>query len=154
VDAARLKSLAGEFADAGMSHDARLQAATQLYHGIEQFSGQPADPKHPKLKVWKELVIACRPVYSLSDDMLEEAEPSEDSLRRAAAALLGVLYRRIHELLKPDEIARDRTVRLYRQQHPAADHAAEAIVIYDLHRPAAVAGQDSKVGVSAKEEAP
>lgn len=154
VDAARLKLLAGEFADAGMSHDARLQAATQLYHGIEQFSGQPADPNHPKLKVWQELVIACRPVYSLSDDSLEEAEPSEDSLRRAAAALLGVLYRRIHELLKPDEIARDRTVRLYRQQHPAADHAAEAIVIYDLHRPAAVAGQDSKVGVSAKEEAP
>lgn len=35
---------------------------------------------------------------------------------------------------KPDDNARDRAVSLARVRDPAADHAAEAIVIYDLHR--------------------
>ena len=43
------------------------------------------------------------------------------------------LYRKY----KPDDNARDRAVALARAKDPAANHAAEAIVIYDLHRPGA-----------------
>ncbi len=35
---------------------------------------------------------------------------------------------------KPDDNARDRVIALHRSTHPAANHAAEAIVIYDLRR--------------------
>jgi tetratricopeptide (TPR) repeat protein len=43
----------------------------------------------------------------------------------------------LHQLYKPDDNARDRAVAIARQRDPAADHAAEAIVIYDLARPGA-----------------
>jgi tetratricopeptide (TPR) repeat protein len=48
--------------------------------------------------------------------------------RRAAAERL--LYARY----KPDDNARDTTVALHRMKNPAANHAAEPVVIYDLQR--------------------
>lgn len=42
----------------------------------------------------------------------------------------GLLYERY----KPDDNATDRAIRLAREKYPAANHAAEAVVIYDLMR--------------------
>jgi tetratricopeptide (TPR) repeat protein len=39
-----------------------------------------------------------------------------------------------HAKYKPDDNARDRAVALARQRYPAANHAAEAVVIHDLQR--------------------
>ena len=47
-------------------------------------------------------------------------------------------YRSLHERYKSDDNARDRAVSLARRSNPAANHAAEAVVIYDLQRPGAV----------------
>ena len=58
-------------------------------------------------------------------------------MRRAAAAVLGQLYGEAHAIYKPDENAKDRTIRLYREKHPAAAAASQAIVIYPLRRDAA-----------------
>ncbi len=44
-------------------------------------------------------------------------------------------HRELHATYKPDDNARDRAINLARTKSPAADHAAEAIVIYDLQRP-------------------
>lgn len=44
-------------------------------------------------------------------------------------------HRRLHERYRPDDNARDRAVTAARRRDPAADHAAQAIVIYDLQRP-------------------
>ena len=41
-------------------------------------------------------------------------------------------HRRLHEYHRVDDNARDRAVNLHRSKNPAADHAAEAVVIYDL----------------------
>ena len=43
-------------------------------------------------------------------------------------------HRRLHEYYRIDDNARDRAVNLHRRNNPAADHAAEAVVIYDLQR--------------------
>ena len=43
-------------------------------------------------------------------------------------------HRRLHETYRTDENARDYAVAVARRNNPAADHAAEAIVIYDLQR--------------------
>ena len=43
-------------------------------------------------------------------------------------------HRAAHQRYKPDDNAADRAVRLAREKYPAANHAAEAIVIYSLHR--------------------
>ncbi len=40
----------------------------------------------------------------------------------------------LHRKYKPDDNARDKAVVIARKNDPAADHAAEAIVIYDLGR--------------------
>ncbi len=43
-------------------------------------------------------------------------------------------HRSLHEKYKPDDNARDRAVAIARRADPAANHAAEAVVIYDLRR--------------------
>jgi tetratricopeptide (TPR) repeat protein len=45
---------------------------------------------------------------------------------------LAAEHRRLHEYHRVDDNARDRAVNLHRSDNPAADHAAEAVVIYDL----------------------
>ncbi|QDT68844.1 hypothetical protein MalM25_17690 [Planctomycetes bacterium MalM25] len=54
-------------------------------------------------------------------------------------AMLGddeaaALHRELHGAYKPDDNARDRAVAAARARYPAANHAAEAVVIYDLDR--------------------
>jgi tetratricopeptide (TPR) repeat protein len=44
---------------------------------------------------------------------------------------------------RPDDNARDRAVSIARAADPAADHAAEAIVLYDLRRPGAFGFDES-----------
>ena len=44
-------------------------------------------------------------------------------------------HRRLHEYYRIDDNAADHAVTLHRSKNPAADHAAEAVVIYDLQRP-------------------
>lgn len=46
-------------------------------------------------------------------------------------------HRLLHEKYRPDDNARDRAIAIARRANPAADHAAQAIVIYDLQRPGA-----------------
>lgn len=43
----------------------------------------------------------------------------------------------LHAKYKPDDNARDRAINLAKAKDPAADHASESIVLYDLRRPGA-----------------
>ena len=43
----------------------------------------------------------------------------------------------LHDRFRPDDNARGRAERLARQKYPAANYAAESVVIYKLHRPGA-----------------
>jgi tetratricopeptide (TPR) repeat protein len=49
-------------------------------------------------------------------------------------------FRRLHAYHRVDDNAGDRAANLHRMQNPAADHAAESVVIYDLHRPGSATG--------------
>ena len=46
-------------------------------------------------------------------------------------------HRRLHEQYRPDDNAKDRAIAAARRRDPAANHAAEAVVVYDLQRPGA-----------------
>jgi tetratricopeptide (TPR) repeat protein len=48
---------------------------------------------------------------------------------------LAQQHRQLHLKYKPDDNAQERAVAIHRLKNPAADHAAEAVVIYDLQRP-------------------
>ena len=50
---------------------------------------------------------------------------------------LAAEHRQAHERFRPDDNARDRAISIQRRQNAAADHAAQAIVIYPLQRPGA-----------------
>ena len=47
---------------------------------------------------------------------------------------LAAKHQKLHLRYKPDDNATGRAVRLARERYPAADHAAEAVVIYQLDR--------------------
>lgn len=47
---------------------------------------------------------------------------------------LAEKHRTLHKRYKPDDNAADEAVKLAREKYPAANHAAEAVVIYPLHR--------------------
>jgi Tfp pilus assembly protein PilF len=47
------------------------------------------------------------------------------------------LHRELHKKYKPDDNTADRAIAIARKSDPAANHAAEAVVIYDLQRPGA-----------------
>lgn len=43
-------------------------------------------------------------------------------------------HRALHERYRPDDNARDQAIAIHRRRNPAADHAAQSIVIYSLQR--------------------
>ena len=93
---------------------------------LAEFGRHSPDPITPRLPVLGEL-----------RDILQSAfhAESDSKVRPFIAAVLGNLHRELHTLYKPDESARARATELYRSKHPAANAAAEAIVIYRLRRP-------------------
>lgn len=53
---------------------------------------------------------------------------------RRGEAQQAAAHRRLHVRYKPDDNAAERAVTRHRRRNPAADHAAEAVVIYGLQR--------------------
>ncbi len=63
-------------------------------------------------------------------------------------------HRRLHLRYKPDDNARDRAVRLARERYPAANHAAEAVVIYELRPPGSAELATAAAGATSAAGAP
>lgn len=57
--------------------------------------------------------------------------------RRLGEEKLAARHQVLHRRYKPDDNARDHAINAARLKYPAANRAAEALVIYDLHRPGA-----------------
>ncbi len=53
---------------------------------------------------------------------------------RRGARDLAMTHRQLHMKYKPDDNAQERAAASHRRRNPAANHAAEAVVIYDLQR--------------------
>ncbi len=74
-----------------------------------------------------------------------ELDPEDLSAHHNLGLIYGELgrteeseqHRKLHEKYKPDDNARDHAVSVARRNDPAADRAAEAVVLYDLQRPGA-----------------
>ncbi|MEX0611657.1 MAG: multiheme c-type cytochrome [Pirellulales bacterium] len=60
-------------------------------------------------------------------------------------------HHKLHQRYKPDDNARDRAIALARQRYPAANHAAEAIVIYSLNRAGAPGLAEQPAGAGHKQ---
>jgi tetratricopeptide (TPR) repeat protein len=134
IDEAGVRRLADTLADGTVSPDRRLQAAADLCVAVVRYGQAPTQADRPKLPTLLKAISRCREVYGTVGN---------EGLRAAAARALGCLYRQTHAIYKPDDNAKDRAVRIYRENHRAAAEASQAIVIYPLHQRAdgAAAGQ-------------
>ena len=75
---------------------------------------------------------------------------SEQLARRMAAiadAKKAEEHRKLHERYRPDDNARDRAIAIHRRKNAAADHAAQATVIYNLQRAGAY-GLETKINTA------
>jgi hypothetical protein len=111
------------------------ELAQTVFERAKQERGAAAEERRQALlrdaRAWFERVLVLDPEnvtahYNLA---LVHAQLGDE----AAAQF----HRDEHSKYKPDDNARDRAVTAARLRYPAANHAAEAVVIYDLARPGA-----------------
>jgi tetratricopeptide (TPR) repeat protein len=125
TDEEALVQLSATLRDPRATAEARLAAAAGLTRALTALGREPTTAAAPKLPRFEQLSAQLRPAFH------GEADPA---VKAALAAVLGHVHRGLHAIYKPDDLARARATRLYREKHPAANLAAEAIVIYPLSR--------------------
>lgn len=107
----------------------RAAAARELTAGLEEFLGEEDRPRFvTKLDPLIDLVEILTPAWQSETDQTARSE-----LARA----LEVTHKGIHAMVKPDESAEGRAIRIAREDNPAANQYAQAVVIHDMNRPGA-----------------
>jgi tetratricopeptide (TPR) repeat protein len=125
TDEASLQALARIMLDGNADRTARLEAAARLAQAVSILGEEPVSVKQPKRGRLELLRTEIGPYYQ------RESDPA---LKAGAAQVLDKVHHALHTIFKPDDLAQSRAVQAHRAKQPAADHAAEAIVIYPLHR--------------------
>ena len=101
--------------------DTRLAEARLLARALADWTRQVSKPTEPRLPPLRRVLSRIDAAWS------SETNPA---LREAMAGLMVQGHRLAHTLYKPDDLARARTTTAFRAKHPAANAAAEAIVLY------------------------
>ncbi len=125
TDEASLQALGKALLDGKADKAARLEAAGRLAEAVSALGAEPISASQPKRIRFETLLAQVEPFFH------QEGDPD---LKAAAAHVLDKLHRELHAIFKPDDLAQSRAVQAHREKHPAANHAAEAIVIYPLNR--------------------
>jgi tetratricopeptide (TPR) repeat protein len=124
--AQRFSELASTVVNTQLPSDQRITAAAELTAAVTALGKRAPDPRNPKLPPIRVLLAQLRPAFHA------EADPQ---VQAAIAAALAEVHLVSHTIYKPDELARSNATQKYRDSHPAANAAAEAIVIYSTNRP-------------------
>jgi tetratricopeptide (TPR) repeat protein len=103
----------------------RASSAIRLADAVTALGRNLPSSNSPRLKPLQEAR------KTLTDVCRSESDPDT---KTALAFALSCLHRELHALFKPDELARSATTKAYREKHPAANAAAEAIVHYPTDR--------------------
>jgi tetratricopeptide (TPR) repeat protein len=126
TDEASLQELARTLLDGKADRAARREAAVQLARAIVLLGAEPVSATQPKRTRFELLLAQIEPYFHRESDA---------DLKPAAAYVLDALHHELWKIFKPDDHAQNQAVQKYRAKHPAANHAAESIVIYSLNRP-------------------
>ncbi|MHB1423740.1 MAG: multiheme c-type cytochrome [Gemmataceae bacterium] len=124
TDEASMQALANTLLDDKADKEARRLAAGRLARTATALGAEPVSATRPKRPRFELLLARIEPYFH---------RESNAELREAAAYVLSRLHLELFQIFKPDELAQSRAMREYRVAHPAANHAAETIVIYSLH---------------------
>jgi tetratricopeptide (TPR) repeat protein len=140
VSVERLLELNKAATDHKAGEETRRSAALELSQAIEVFDDGPRPTAGSRLEPLHEIV------ERLGSNWDGENFPAS---RVAQAIALKTAHQILHALLKPDESAEDRAVRIARENDPAADQNAQNVVIHSLHRRGAP-GIENATGTSTK----
>ena len=102
----------------------RTEAALKLSDSVGKLGRKRPDSSAPRLKPLQEARLKLQEVHTAEND---------PSVKAAFAMALSSIHRELHALIIPDPLARSAVVK-YRESHPAANAAAEAIIIYPTNR--------------------
>ncbi|MEM1189465.1 MAG: tetratricopeptide repeat protein [Pseudomonadota bacterium] len=105
-----------------------LALATAQRARLERRNPERADEYLRDARDWYEKTLALDPENATAHYGLAQVH------ERLGDASAAARHRGLHARYKVDDSAKDRAVKLARQRDPAADHAANRIVIYDLQR--------------------
>ncbi|HEV3167652.1 MAG TPA: tetratricopeptide repeat protein, partial [Isosphaeraceae bacterium] len=111
-----------------MQSATRARVARQVRRDVAALVAGPRPEFGSKLEPLYEVVEQLGPAWERETDPLTQA---------ALGQALAATHKTLHALLKPDETAEGRAMRIARQGSPAADLNAQSIVIHSLHRPGA-----------------
>lgn len=106
---------------------------TLLDYGIQRAHSDPQAAK----ELWQQAVAEFRKTLALDPENASAHYGLQLLFDRLGQTELAAEHRRLHQRYKPDDNAQELAVGLARQKYPAANHAAEAVVIYPLQRPGA-----------------
>ncbi|HEV3122419.1 MAG TPA: multiheme c-type cytochrome [Isosphaeraceae bacterium] len=115
-------------ADRKYKPSVRVRGAVEIAREVPLFAAGPRPQFGSKLEPLHEVAQTLGALWE------REGDPSA---RTAMAHALAATHKALHAMLKPDETAQGRAVRIARQNSPAADQNAQSIVIHSLQRPAA-----------------
>jgi tetratricopeptide (TPR) repeat protein len=128
ITAQILIDFADRLLDKSLALETRVANGAVLVPAVLAYGKAPPDPQAPRLPTIRSLISRLSPAYH------DEQDPTA---RKVIAATLANLHLVSHTLYTPDELARARATAVYRAKNPAANAAAEAIVLYPTNRPGA-----------------
>jgi tetratricopeptide (TPR) repeat protein len=128
IPVSELKQLSDALANKEKTVDERVQAAADLSAAITALGRQPPDPANPRLPAIRAMISQLRTAFH---------EEKNLKVQSVIAVVLSDLHRESHAIYKADELATSGTTQKHRDTHPAANAAAEAIVMYPTNRPGA-----------------
>jgi tetratricopeptide (TPR) repeat protein len=130
--------------DFGEDYRALIELGQTLFERSNQERGPANDARRraflAEARKWFEKALELDPENATAHYDLSLVLARLGDEKTAAA------HRALHLKYKTDDNARDRAIAEHRRKNPAADHAAETIVIYDLQRPGAyeLAGAETR----------
>jgi tetratricopeptide (TPR) repeat protein len=125
TDEAAMQEMTRTLLDGTADQTARVETAARLARAVTALGAEAVSATRPKRLRFEALLPRIEAYFHRENDA---------ALKTAAAHVLDKLHQEMHAIFKPDDIAQSRAVQAHRAKHPAADHAAEAIVIYPLNR--------------------
>jgi tetratricopeptide (TPR) repeat protein len=113
----------------------RNQLGAALFNQARQIRGEASEPERKSLL--QQAVVEFEKTLQIDAEDWTAHYNLQQLYSELGDGEKASFHRAEHERYKPDDSAAGLAVRKAREKYPAANHAAEAIVIYPLHRPGA-----------------
>lgn len=118
--------------DFSLDYEIRNQLGTVLFDKANQLRGEAN--REERAAILRDAIAQFQKTLELDTENVTAHYNLSLLYAQLGDDTLAAEHRGLHQRFKPDDNAADQAVKLAREKYPAANHAAEAVVIYPLHR--------------------